>query len=332
MEQESLLKKLMKRIISPCYNRGCQVAKRITGLAIAAGMVLSLTACDLTNLPVGPAGSTTTQQQGGPSNPNQPGNNHSDVYNLILQDEYYKDLIAQGEKNKFFRDTAYFDPNPYGFLEDEGHDVDKIKNGALACGTLSFVLNNEPNSLYMTVAVENPGDYYTEYLLKYELTDHEMLEYNFLHGTGKSLGFYQQAAFINDAISRLKEVQIISECNVSTTARKNINKELNKVLNNVSPNFQSNITIILTNIDPLNNKFQAICVPVGNNHDHATYLDHIGLIQLKGSVKMQNNIFTGPSLIPSMDAEEAAKTQECRIYNSTMAYMEKDHVKNLYND
>lgn len=219
MEQESLLKKLLDRVVSPCYNRGCQVFKRITGLMLVAGMVITAAGCDFSTIPVGPAGSTTTQQQGGPSNPNKPGDEStcSEILRNVLTDSNYKSLESMSEAAINRGDYGYALNNnsykaiPYGFLEDEGYDIEKIKTNKLSCNTQVYRVDND---LFLDVSVETKSSksYLTHYVLKYSLTDQEVEDLNDVCVSLSSLSpttSYQSPFFIQE-LSYLKTPEVLS--------------------------------------------------------------------------------------------------------------------------
>ena len=67
----------------------------------------------------------------------------------VLNNAEYNALIEKPKTDVTFVKSAYFDPHPYAFLEQQGHNVQAIKNGTNECYTLSYVLDEEPNYLYM---------------------------------------------------------------------------------------------------------------------------------------------------------------------------------------
>ena len=109
--------------------------------------------------------------------------------------------------------NSYIAPHPFAFLEDQGHDVASVRAGRLKCKTQVYSKKSEPNNLYMAVYVENAGDYYSEYLLRYTLTSQEMADYNML--IEKS---YTQTTFIIDQISKSKTPEILSEVNIAKSS------------------------------------------------------------------------------------------------------------------
>ncbi len=127
----------------------------------------------------------------------------------VLNDEYYNNLVARALNNTDLFESAEFDPHPYAFLEDEGFDVEKIKSGEMACYSMSYVLDEEPNNLYMQTRVLVNNSYYHTYLLKYTLTKQEMADYRLMHGDNNQDRYYTKAVFLNNEISEMKTPEII---------------------------------------------------------------------------------------------------------------------------
>ncbi len=148
---------------------------------------------------------------------------YSQLLQNILDSDYCNTLITQVWT---WGDKGYFDPHPYGFLEKEGYNINLIKSNNLLCNTYAYVLDKEPNNLYMAVSVETKSTqpYFTEYLLKYTLTDKEMSDYDMLHSEE-----IIQAMFMNDEISKNKEVEIINKAKCTVEAHEGIKTTLKSI-------------------------------------------------------------------------------------------------------
>jgi hypothetical protein len=147
----------------------------------------------------------------------------------ILNDESINSLIDRAKADNSLYSSAEFDPHPYTFLAKQGHNIAKIKSGELECNTKSYIPNDEPNNLYMMTYVETPGGsvpYYTEYCIKYTLTDQEVKDYNMLHFDNGH--YYIQAMFANDAISATHTATIISKTKMSKTAHNTLTTTITK--------------------------------------------------------------------------------------------------------
>lgn len=148
---------------------------------------------------------------------------YSQLVRDMMQDENIKSLLAQGEKDPIFYSSPYFEPHPYSFFEEQGHDIGRVKAGELECRTQSFIKKDdaEKNNLYIATYIENANGYYTEYLLKYELSDKEIQDYDYLHHEK-----YVHAALLNNWISSNKACQIISKLDVDKETHKGLEKRL----------------------------------------------------------------------------------------------------------
>ena len=134
---------------------------------------------------------------------------YSPLVREMLTNEEYVSLLSLAENGRLSYSSAHFDPHPYAFLEDQGHDVENIKAGKIECNTQAFTKVEDPNALYIATYVENAGGYYTEYMLKFNLTEKEMQDYKNFHNEK-----FIQSVFLNDWISSNKSAVIVSKMNV----------------------------------------------------------------------------------------------------------------------
>lgn len=222
---------LLKRLFAKFHKS--QIIKSVAGLAIAGSIALSMAGCDYdiiikpkdpstdTNPPV-----TDTTSPNNNSNDQSQLENYSELLQNVLTNDYYNSLIDSARAgNDALYETPNFRSIPYAFLEDEGYDVNAIRSGEITCFASAYVINAEPNNLYVKAFVSSntATPYYTQYLLKYELTDQEMKDYHMLHDE-----LYIQACFINDMISQMKTPTIISENKITIDAYNNLKKSLAK--------------------------------------------------------------------------------------------------------
>ncbi len=150
---------------------------------------------------------------------------YSKILQNVLDNEYYNNLIDTAKAgNPDLYESAKFAPHPYGFLEDEGYDVEAIKNGEIECLSHPFVIQEEPNSLYIMVRTSTDATVYTHYLIKYDLTDKEMEDYQMVHEKS-----FIQACFMNDMISQMKTPTVISEEKLTVKAGQNLMKALKQI-------------------------------------------------------------------------------------------------------
>lgn len=240
-------KNLIAKMLDKLKSAGSSfVTKRVLPVALSASLLFGATACVNTGntndtntdtnsniIDTNTGNSNTDSSLGGDSTNTNPPleddkidiSQYSELLQEILTDNYYKNLMNRGNATPAVLDTGLFDPHPYAFLEDQGHDVLKIKNNELECNTVSYIPKDEPNNLYIATYVENPGNYFTEYMLKYTLTDQEVEDYHMLHNNEKG-GYYIQAVFMNDVISKNKPATIISKVSVTKEMHKQIGEKI----------------------------------------------------------------------------------------------------------
>ncbi len=196
--------------------RTAKIAKALSALLIATATAVGSVSCATTDINppqiVDGTGSSSSHGQGSTNE-----SKYSELLEGVINNAEYQTLIKNAKANPELFESAQFDPHPYGFFEDEGYDISAIKDGTMKCETTSYVLDEEPNNLYIATRLLVNDDYYATYILKYELTKKEMSDYKMLHGTqGREFTFSYQSAFINDAISRTKEVTIVGESKIKT--------------------------------------------------------------------------------------------------------------------
>lgn len=268
MEEQSLLEKLKERLSWQNISNN-SIVKRAKNITLAFVLTLALT---LTTS----CGNTNGTTSGGNTNDDthiSEGNNstiitpdgdkvdiseYSEILRNVLTKDYYSSLIAEGKVlqskgNQSYRTANKFQAIPYGFLEDEGYDIDAIKNDELKCETDIFVLDGE---LYIACRVENKAsiDYYTHYVIKYSLTEKELSDLNLTHqqlseggNTIRTVSF--QAPFFIQELSLQKNATVLSKAHITkeseefsethleTTIKKDSNIDMSGFSNNISTTY-----------------------------------------------------------------------------------------------
>lgn len=193
MEKKNLLVKLRKKL----KKMKKVAALGLAGLAIAGA--LSSCAPKTIDTNTNSTDSTVTDTQTGVDEQKE----YSQTLQTVLNSNYYNSLMSTAESDVFYNtDINAFQSIPYGFLEQQGYDIETIKKaGEAACYADCYILDSEPNNLYIECRVLNhdPVDYYDTYLLKYTLTDQELQDLKGLHNTIGRLGkctMYQTPFFI----------------------------------------------------------------------------------------------------------------------------------------
>ena len=224
-KEPNLIQKAVVRVANKLH--GSKIFKRVGALVIVAALSATLSACDCNNItpPPGPSTSYVCDDCGGnhrtEDHTKQTEVGYSVLLHSVEEDPYYQSIVDQvnktrdPESNGLKRKNCYLlNQHPYGFLQDQGYDVEAIKNGQLSCQTFSFVRADQPNKLYMVTRVltEDNGWYnYVNYMISYDLTKQEMADYK-----GTYAQQYIYANFLNDAISKQKKATI----HMQTVSRK----------------------------------------------------------------------------------------------------------------
>lgn len=269
-----------------------RIKMAVTSLALAASAAfLALTGCTTDTADPGTTPGTTPGADPG-TNPTE----YSQLVTDLANDTEVNALIDQANQDTSLFSTPLFDPHPYAFLEKEGLNVEAIKSGDLYCRTVSFVRDDEPNNLYIMTYAENAGvePYYSEYMLRYTLTDQEMEDYDKLHDDE-----YIQAVFLNDAISEAKTANVISETKMTVEAHNNLAQSL-RIFDNYVKNAidTDNIDILLKDYSTETGLFNVyIFQNLNMDSNMLAQNKKIVKLQLKQGnmpITINNDIFYGP--------------------------------------
>lgn len=272
--------------------RECKVYQKIAALVLAGATVASLSSCEFLdqfiNNPPTPSGTDIVTPGGGEQT-----NGYSDLLNSLLEDSAANTLINRAREDGRICSSAEFDPHPYAFLQKQGHNVSAIKNGELKCETQTFVKDSEPNNLYMLTYVENAAStpYYTEYLLKYELTEKEMYDYQMLHED-----LYAQTFLINNAISKAKTPTIVSKANITVQAHNGIRNGARNYLKETNKQFvgTDGVDVMIKSFNQENASFE-LYVFISGSRSYAKSESSVCVYNCYGEpMKISNNIYTGP--------------------------------------
>ena len=208
---------LISKLIDKLQNVSPTTKRRIISLILAGGMAfsgLTMAGCDNT--------STTTPPpivDSGTQNPAYA--KYSQILQNVLNDNYYTNLISvdstwtgSAQDAPSYQNPKY-NAIPYGFLEEEGFNIDEIKNKQVSSKSDMYTIGND---LYIELRVETKAskNYFTNYILKYTLTDKELHEFNVLFtnsGSGKTT-FYRAPFFVQE-LSYAKTPEVVSKSYVS---------------------------------------------------------------------------------------------------------------------
>ena len=151
------------------------------------------------------------------------------LYSVLIQtlytDPYFSKANQDIVNNKLIVMTdPRYDSHPYSFFVQQGHDVQQIQKeisqGVEKCLTYGFIYDDEPNNLYIATRLADPTNtFYYEYLLKYELTEHEMKDYKWMHGVGmediNGKKQYAQFFLLNDVVAKTHTPTILGSTKVT---------------------------------------------------------------------------------------------------------------------
>lgn len=320
-EQVGLLKRAYAQL------KSSKIVKRLALLTITAATILTLSACEeVPNEPDGPSFNIGGTQNGLTDENRNPidVSEYSQILQNILLDKTYDNLIYQATVGKNYQllETGVFEPHPYAFLESEGFDVQAIKNDEIDAYTMSFVKDEEPNHLYIFTRVMQDNSYWTNYLLKYKLTDKEMDDYHFLHtGEGKT-AYFIQSVLMNNEISKTRKPEIVGKANISIDAIDKFTNDMQRI-----KLFENGkMDILFTNPNAENLSFEMFLIPRYNDEWKMCFEDKI--IHSKCAPKSpnlfrtENDIFLGPT---ALDIDY--KVKERKDYNVTYYFSQDANVR-----
>lgn len=320
MGKENLLKRALTKLKEKMNMK--TIKKAIAGLIITAS-IFTAVGCSCANTPTSPnidnsVSMTQSIDQSQTSSQTQTVidySKYSPLLQKVLKDDEINDHIEEARTDFNYYNNAVFDPHPYAFLEEQGHNVDAIKNGDIECRTVSYIPENEPNSLYMLTYVENNAvkPYLTQYILKYNLTDAEVKDYNFLHGNGGT--YYIQAVFMNDMISKTKNVEIVSKNNIYKSAHEEMQEAMNgqPYIKNIVGNTAD---VILKSYSEETQSFDVLVIPKANADKRMSGEERIVLLNLRkgdSNLKIEDGIFAGPNRFGQFDIHPQATNEETEI-------------------
>ena len=213
--KDAILSEKLKKILT----------KGAIGLVLASAITLA--GCDFG------ANVDNNNNQGIIELPNENEHTFSKLTLDMLNDEYYKSLIEERKNFPNVNDVD-FASIPYGFLEDEGIDIESIKSNLNVCQTYIYSTDDENNNLYISLAYKKNNidpSYHDFYTLEYHLDEAEMNDFKYLAGNN-----YAEASLFIQYLSYRREPEILSKATMDalsyTRTRRNIS-------NHTAPYFKS---------------------------------------------------------------------------------------------
>ena len=220
MEQETLLSRVLNRVLNKEHSP--KAFKKLASLVLAGAIGLTVTACDLSTAVDDPVKDSSTKYEDS-SNIDSSFNDSSDsssieeppievdyskfspIIQAMFNNDYYVALTQKIQENVANGDCTDYYSHPTMFWDSVGIDANKIRSGEIECQTNAYVLDEEPNNLYIaTYITDTNNNCYDQYLIKYTLTDQEMKEYYTLRELKVWQNFY-----MNDILSIYKKPEIV---------------------------------------------------------------------------------------------------------------------------
>jgi hypothetical protein len=299
-EKISLLQKIYAKLHT------AKLSKKIIGLVLAGAISLSVISCG-----TGTSNSNdSTNPDASQSQTQENESKYSQLLQNVLNNEEYNHLINSAKANTRLYDSGEFEPHPFEFLKSQGHNIDKILSGETPCYTMSYVLDDEPNNLYMYTRIQPTNSYYTNYLIKYTLTDQEMDEYFNLH-FGKIGMYYVQSVFMNREIAKTKIPTIVGTSNIDkeTFDYMVFESKESKPLNIKGD-------LLLFNPKPNEYKCDMLVIPSFNNRKQMMYNENLATATGIGIIPVRNNIMYGPKVYANFNYVENYNPQEATLFFS----------------
>ncbi len=315
---QNLLKKLFNK----------NLIKKASTIVLTAGVLIGGVSCG--NTPDTATTTTQSQQQNNNNNQNQDISQYSQLLQNVLTDEYYNSLIDEIESTKnFVACNAKYGAHPFAFLEDEGVDVDAIRAGTLPCSTMSYVLENEPNNLYIYSRVTHPNEGYCEnFIVRYTLTDKEMADYHLINAGNGGVEYFVQAAFMNNEISETKTPTIVGKSKVKTTSFEEMCEKAD-----AAKLYEMGIgeILVVLNTNLNEHKMELILLPEYNNSLKIYETDKIDHIKCIANISQNGDIYLSP-ISYGLFGNKEHNIQNAKIYFPQNVSLNLTHCKDITNN
>ncbi len=226
--------------------------RRIASLALAGMMAVPVTfalgACTIIGNPdgsitIGPSGSGQSGQDQPQGDGGQDGQDDgqqddgeidlsqfSEILQNVLTSNYYKEL-CEIKKDSITLGEEYLQI-PSGFLKQEGYDLNLYyyyTESWLEVDSDVYFLGDDHTNLYIACRIESEhpqGNYYTCYVLQYELTEQEYSDLELLHK-----GRYVQAPFFIQELTYEKQPVNVSKASINKDTYNDMIKLVNMLHN-----------------------------------------------------------------------------------------------------
>ncbi len=275
-----------------------KISKIILSLILGCAFAFSaftFAACKVSGGEAAPSEQTPSGSNSGDTN-NNGGNNNSqdgnkddktqefsDILYTILTDKYYDDLRIESRDNGMVVHNN-MKPIPYKFLRNRGHNVDAYLDGTLDAFASSYIYDSDKNHIYVSVKAENVsisqyGNYYTNYVLKYPLTDQEYDEYiNLCEG-----GYLQGLLFIQE-LDNQKTPEMLSKVNIAKITYDTMVEEFPDLTINVNNYNEMDIDISFADLEK-------ICISIRKKSNSNMMKNEIGFVDMRYKKLAHPNVY-----------------------------------------
>lgn len=239
---------------------------------------------------------------------------YSQLLEDILDSEYYNRLFDDYVNHRVF--GAEVDRMPSGFLENEGYDISAFTENKVEYHTVTYVKNNDTNSLYVSVRIGNKGPdrYYSCYTLKYQISDQEYKDYYMLNEGG-----YIQSSFFVQELSEQRNPVEVHSVKLTINYYNNFYKDLTNSDVYISDVFGNKaVEVDFFNMDLANQTLDIVIRTRPNNKHDFIYDNAIirymslepAIVDSVSTLPYDNTIFNGPEIANAINFEEYKNNSE----------------------
>lgn len=214
-ENETLLSRVLNRVLNKEHSP--KAFKKLASLVLAGAIGLTVTACNFSTAVDDPVKDSSPKYEDSSNIDSSDSSSieeppievdyskFSPIIQAMFNNDYYVNLTQKIQKNVANGDYADYYSHPSMFWDSVGVDANEIRSGEIECQTNAYVLDEEPNNLYIATYVTDPTNtYYDQYIIRYALTEQEMKEYHTLREAKVWQNFY-----MNDILSIYKKPEIV---------------------------------------------------------------------------------------------------------------------------
>lgn len=315
------------------YGKG-RVKKVVMSLVLAlSATFLALTGCTTDTTDPGKTPGTDPGTNPG-TNPTE----YSQLLEDILDSEYYNRLSDDYFDNHVF--GAEIDGLPSGFLKNEGYDISTFSENQVEYHTISYVKNDDTNSLYVSTRIRNdgPDKYYSCYTLKYKISDQEYEDYYILNK-----GKYIQSSYFIQELSEQRNPEEVHSVKVTRDYYNNFYKNLTNSDVYIFDVFNTkSVDVDFLNMNLANQTFDIVIrTSVDDKNKNGFIYDNASIrymslepaiIDSVSTVPYDNTIFNGPEIANAINFEEYKNNSDEITYfyspnNAIYAYLNENDLK-----